>query len=346
MLWAALACCGVASARRGAPPPALRREAVFRWANGSSARSVRVPARGVAETYEASKCEQVWLDGKRRGRICATAAAVESETDDWLSYSRRAFRKQVRALPPPITPNERAALSWFRTGDAEAPIEPLHGVARHPRAKVGCAGNTGDLYDLTYLVPYDRCGVNTPRPHVVLFDLGASTRGFRNATPGLLAETGGRDGASTPFLKTLYERRCLAPDRIFAWEPRADRRTWYGDLSQAERARIRLYPKAVDAVAFLSILEVMAPADFVIVKIDVDAPGVEMAIVHAIAEGPLATRVDELYFEYHFHFDDGLNFGWYDPARRHAKQLVGDVDSALGLMRRLRELGVRSHFWI
>ena len=35
----------------------------------------------------------------------------------------------------------------------------------------------------------------------------------------------------------------------------------------------------------------------------------------------------------------GMSFGWGD-------NVVGDVDTAVALMRRLRALGIRSHFWI
>ena len=77
----------------------------------------------------------------------------------------------------------------------------------------------------------------------------------------------------------------------------------------------------------------------VAVKVDIDTPFAELAIVEAIADRPdIAARVDELFFEYHFDFD-GLDFGWRD-------HVSGDVDTAIGLMHRLRALGVRAHFWI
>ena len=40
---------------------------------------------------------------------------------------------------------------------------------------------------------------------------------------------------------------------------------------------------------------------------------------------------------FHFYFD-GKRFGWQSTA--------GDVDTALGVMHRLRTLGIRAHFWI
>ena len=86
------------------------------------------------------------------------------------------------------------------------------------------------------------------------------------------------------------------------------------------------------------------PADFVAIKVDIDH-GPEIEIVRSIARTPaLASLVDELFFEYHFWFDD-LNFGW--NSQRGGKMFVNDtVDDALSLMSKLRHKGVRAHWWI
>ena len=103
------------------------------------------------------------------------------------------------------------------------------------------------------------------------------------------------------------------------------------------------------ANSFLGVLEAAAVPDaFVAVKVDIDTMGVELTIVEALAERPeLAALVDELFFEYHFHFD-GMNFGWNEPGPGAVNYEVpgSDVDTAVGLMYRLRTLGVRAHFWI
>ena len=57
-----------------------------------------------------------------------------------------------------------------------------------------------------------------------------------------------------------------------------------------------------------------------------------------LEKGPLVSW--SRYFEYHFNHD-GHNFGW------GTGDLGGrDVDTAINLMLRLREAGIRSHFWI
>ena len=110
-----------------------------------------------------------------------------------------------------------------------------------------------------------------------------------------------------------------------------------GEIEQAEG------PKGTHpAASFLKILKDVAKAskeDFVVVKVNMNTSASDLTIVEAIAERPeIAALIDELYFEYHFYYD-GHNFGWDDGVH-------GDVDTAMGLMHRLRALGVRSHFWI
>ena len=102
-----------------------------------------------------------------------------------------------------------------------------------------------------------------------------------------------------------------------------------------------------DPASALGLLKEVATADdFVAIKIDIDG-GPELEIVRQIvADESVAALIDELYFEYHFYFD-GLNFGWATHARgEHHSSGMHDVDDALRLMRRLRERGIRAHFWV
>lgn len=63
-----------------------------------------------------------------------------------------------------------------------------------------------------------------------------------------------------------------------------------------------------------------------------------------LARPPAAPQ--QLYFEYHFYFD-GLNFGWLTHKQgRNYQKWNHTVDDALSLMRRLRQRGIRAHFWV
>mmetsp|Transcript_13845 Transcript_13845/g.28379 ORF Transcript_13845/g.28379 Transcript_13845/m.28379 type:complete len:341 (-) Transcript_13845:356-1378(-) len=142
------------------------------------------------------------------------------------------------------------------------PIEPLHGVARHPFAKVGCATeghpHDTDIYDITYLVVHNDCGNQqrdgAPKPRTLLFDLGASV-GFEGVPGGVYAEMpkeGGGLAPSLPLFWRMYEDRCLEPDEVYAWEPNpkfktttttttAGEQSWWGELPASLRAKVHFY---------------------------------------------------------------------------------------------------------
>ena len=90
----------------------------------------------------------------------------------------------------------------------------------------------------------------------------------------------------------------------------------------------------------LQVLEDAAtPEDFVVMKVDIDSSDIEIPLVWEILRSPkLSSLVDEIFFEYHFNVSP--DFGWEDLGKNHT------VDDALHLMRELRAVGMRSHFWI
>ena len=246
----------------------------------------------------------------------------------------------------------------------QQPIEPLHGVARHPFGVTECAmdasGHSTNLFDLTYLVVHNDCGwqQNTPRrakPRVVLFDMGISEgfKGIPGGIPATVRNAGGRT-PSMPLFYRLYQDRCLGPDAVFGWEmnKKIPSSGWWGDAGPGIRRKVRFFEVPVmggglhDAMAgtrnpnsFLQMLKAeVTHDDFVVVKLDIDTPAIEHTIIGALTQRPdLASLIDELFFEYHFYFD-GLDFGWGG--------VNGDVDTALATMHRLRELGIRAHFWV
>ena len=243
--------------------------------------------------YRSAASELVWLNGTRKGKICATAESpeVEASARKWTSYARRAWRPGGGPAPKP-TPEEWRALSHFHVGQRHdrsvtafvEPIEPLHGIARHPFARV-CNHSLAHkhdiaIYDITYLVIHNQCGRPGPKPRTLLFDMGASV-GFKGVPGGVYATMppgGGGLAPSLPLFYRMYADRCLEPDEIYAWEPRPLVRgaDWWGQLPARIRAKVHFYEDFVNegelsvaegshpVQSFMEILEATAkPGDFV-----------------------------------------------------------------------------------
>lgn len=313
-------------------------------------------------SYLSSGIELRWLDGTRKGKICATASTPEmlAAAKLWMQYSTRAWHgnKNHCAIP---SLEEHAVLSQMPSDNesyeslCSAVIEPLSGVARHPFAHVWlgscrCAAlappmDTVDIFDVTYIIPYNNCQSRKPKPRTLFFDLGASQGfyGVPGGVPSKMPNHGGGITPSLPLFYRMYADRCLEFDEVFAWEPntRVSPSAFWGELPAHIQAKVHFYNVPVTPTAFVEMLQaVAAREDFVAIKVDIDTPGVELEIVQEIVDKPeLSTLVDELFFEYHFEFD-GCDFGWGGVGRGTS------VDAPLALLHKLRVLGVRAHFWI
>lgn len=188
----------------------------------------------------------------------------------------------------------------------------------------------------------------TGRGRNLLFDLGSGAySSCRAGTAGCAI------GSSLPFFEGLYARACILFDKVYAWEsvPMPAEDFWW-DVPLEMRGLLTFFNMGVkpeppergaERNSFLGMLEVTAkPDDFVVIKVDIDHPATELSIVRGILASDSLTRlVDELFFEFHFTFDD-LDFGWGG-----AKKTRGhSVDDALELMQALRRKGIRTHFWV
>ena len=273
-----LACAGVLAAlvaavawwhpaRRGGARPrprdggpasaALAPENLRRWVSPRARRAwTAVATHGRTTGYRAAASELVWLDGQRRGKICATAELPDVEAAARPGrLRRRALAARPRAGAEP-TPDERRALSHFHVANRTEAIEPLHGVARHPplaaglRALAPTHAHDAGLFDITYLVIHNACGRPGPKPRTLLFDMGASV-GFAGVPGGVYATLptdGGGLAPSLPLFYRIYADRCLEPDEVYAWEPnpRVRGADWWGELPARLRAKVRFYNDIVD----------------------------------------------------------------------------------------------------
>ena len=220
------------------------------------------------------------------------------------------------------------------------------------------------------LVPMNWCGQSQALTRSVLFDVGAGGPASESEHSACIARVNAsttselhrqkyhckalryRGFISLPLWINFYAARCIHFDRIYAWESKAyDAEAWWSTLTPSWRMKTSFYNVAIDREppttpsTGMSVLqwvrESVVPDDFVVLKLDIDHSPTELSIMHTILQDArLLERIDELWFEYHFRFDRGVEFGWKNT---HFNKTV---DDALALMRDLRMRGVRAHFWV
>jgi hypothetical protein len=93
--------------------------------------------------------------------------------------------------------------------------------------------------------------------------------------------------------------------------------------------------------------QIASEEDFVAFKLDIDTPEVEIPIFLDILRNPeRSAKVDELFFELHFHCEVMQECGWgshHIPNEFQGFKL--DRETALLAFQEIRFKGVRSHFW-
>jgi len=309
--------------------------------------------------YHPSAIEAAWTTSPAAGNICEMASSDEqvAAAHEWLQFASDSRGSTTKGNPPP-------SLSSWRCPDGRVEyIEPLIGMARHPFAAVGCDfakfGNsaarnmtTVDLFNISFLIPANNCGENkieSVTGRHIFYDLGCTV--YSNGLP-LAYDVGGARSPSLPLFDHMYAQQCLPLDHLYGWEmTEHEPSSWWDPVPAAVRPRLTFYNVAIEEdyqsdASFSSHLKAAAkPEDFVAIKVDIDHVAVELPIVKGIARrSDITALVDEVYFEYHFDFDD-LDFGWH--SQKGGESHVNDtVDDALALMSELRRAGVRSHFWI
>lgn len=224
---------------------------------------------------------------------------------------------------------------------ARIPIEPLVGLLRHPLHH--CYKRSSTVVSKAYLLPmHDKELVRAP-PRRYFFDLGASLY------------NSGKNGASLSWFLGTYKGRGITFDRIFAWEatPYNGDAPILSKLPKSVHDALSYYNVPVDPTPgarenpLRTLRAVATPADFVVLKIDIDNVPIEWSLIQQIlADADLAARIDELYFEHHvllhplaYKYD-----GWSADLdlKIHKKTLVDSYE----LFARLRERGIRAHSWV
>lgn len=281
----------------------------------------------------------------------------------WLTYAQRRLRQPENTTvlndwPSDVLSHFRVECSRGAVPEALVPIEPLIGFLRHPRYL--CIGGSPQwIYDKSYMLPLVQSELwpRGPRRRALFFDLGASLY------------TSGAGGASQSWFDRMYARHGLNFSRIYAWEARP-----YSDAQilaalppplreatsiyrsppaawgLAGRERLSYFNFGVSprpdssADPWRVLREEARASDFVVVKVDVDTPGVERPLVARLLDEPTLLRlVDEMYYEHHVLNSPMMGHGWGQDKANLPNETLRQ---SYALFRRLREGGVRAHSWV
>eukprot|EP00240_Pyramimonas_obovata_P006431 CAMPEP_0118929802 /NCGR_PEP_ID=MMETSP1169-20130426/6696_1 /TAXON_ID=36882 /ORGANISM="Pyramimonas obovata, Strain CCMP722" /LENGTH=306 /DNA_ID=CAMNT_0006872057 /DNA_START=330 /DNA_END=1251 /DNA_ORIENTATION=- len=238
---------------------------------------------------------------------CPVMAADHNFIEAWLEYWSDRQKTALNGNTDLLQSWHRDVFSrhvFFNTSTNQiintVPIEPLVGLLRHPLAL--CFPTRGDhVLNKDYMIAYFRdewenstCNVD-PKGRNFFFDLGASTY-----------LTGG-GGASLSWFIDEYRNRGIQFDRVIAWEAKVQPPLQiFADFPNEVLARLSYFnvpvsPREGDPHHPLSMLRLLCrQQDFVVLKIDIDMPTIEEALVGQIlADHSLSALIDEIYFEHH-----------------------------------------------
>jgi len=89
------------------------------------------------------------------------------------------------------------------------------------------------------------------------------------------------------------------------------------------------------------------PEDFVVFKLDVDSPSIELAIIEQlVADRSTASLIDDFYWEHVVKNTPMDHFGWGHDLRRMPTSQHQTVADSYNYFGRLRSMGVRAHSWV
>lgn len=309
----------------------------------------------LSKEYHSSKLEQTWLKNARRWSddFCSHMHAFSKETSSWLETIAALDRSGSS-----VAINRDIFSSFVTTYDCNGDIvekktwiEPLSHGLRHPRA---LCGGGADTVDRDYMLLASRDDILSPAPRRherrggyqrrsqnIYMDLGASTW---NIGPG---------GPSQSWFYDSYKRHGIEFDRFLLWEaqPTAPHEI-FSELPKELWHKYQFFnwpasSNSSDASSPLHILKKIArPEDFVVLKLDIDKPDVEMEIIQElIKDRQLIELVDEFFFEYHVLFAP-MNKDWFGSEKPSPLPTTDTLDDSYRLFHFLRKKGVRAHSWV
>lgn len=213
-------------------------------------------------------------------------------------------------------------------------MEPLLPTMRSHKI---CTDFEANILVMDYLVHdfYSMCLQLRKHSRLIFIDMGASLD-FHEDMSGEMPAI---------YIHSIYSKFGFKFDHIYAYEvnpkypskvfeaiPDELQSSWHWiNVGVDARPCAKMNPFTMLANSF-------SPDDFVVVKLDIDTPLVEAALVEQLRGDPtLLQLVDEFYFEHHVHQKE-LSGPWTGT-------MEGSVGASLELMSELRKNGVSVHYW-
>ena len=213
-------------------------------------------------------------------------------------------------------------------------MEPLLSTMRSHKI---CGNLMENLLVMDYLVHdfYSMCQKLQKHSRLVFIDMGASLD-FHDDINGEMPAI---------YIHSIYSKFGFKFDHIYAYEvnPKYPAKVFEAlpDELQSSWHWINVGVDARECAKmnpFTMIANSFTPDDFIVVKLDIDTPAVEHALVQQLKNDPsLITLVDQFYFEHHVHQKE-LSTPWTGT-------MEGSVGDSLKLMSELRKNGVAAHYW-
>jgi len=233
-------------------------------------------------------------------------------------------------------------------------MEPLIGMLRDPRTSCPQHGSMfrptledgltqHDLVELKPWVILDPAIATVAQVFTPKLHAGLRQAPYRRA---LLFDMGGsrwNDVAGSRWITTKLAGMGLSFEHIYVWEMKLTIQKGYFEGAGAEMlSRMHFFNWPVTGTVgdtdnpFTILKTVATKEDFVVVKLDIDFPAVEMPLVQQLLNDPeLSSLVDEFSFEHHVNVPD--------MARWWGTDLPGNLRSSYSIFRQIREKGIHAH---
>jgi len=175
-----------------------------------------------------------------------------------------------------------------------------------------------------------------PGAQVILFDIGSSYFNGMNAAAVSTSTIG------TRWFYEYFRSKSLSLDRIIAFEAsKYEPKSYWDQIPDDVIGKLTFINTGVEVNGKLNpwnILKTIAkPEDYVIIKLDIDTPPLEMALCNQILnDTSISSLIDEMFFEMHVTINEMKRF-WGAPS--------GELKDTYILFRKMRELGIRMHSW-